>query len=114
MKVSVAKLSAWFLIIGALCNFALIPWFIYKSITNDASYDYLLIFSYGIAIIFFGIHCILAFFVKCPHCGKLLMVRGFKSPQAGTHDSGMEVGFFWFTNKVSCMHCGSKIDTKSI
>lgn len=53
MKVSVAKLSAWFLIIGALCNFALIPWFIYKSITNDASYDYLLIFSYGIAIIFF-------------------------------------------------------------
>ena len=114
MRISIGNLSAWFVIIGAIFNFMFIPWLIYKYITEDSSYDYLLIFSFAVAVIFYIIHNVLSFFVRCPKCDRLLTVRGFKKIQPNTHDSGLEVAFLWFTNKVHCMHCGKKVDTKGI
>ena len=114
MKVSVGKLSAWFAIIGTIGIFSFIPWLIYKSITNNSSYDYLLFFSIVVGLLFTVIHYILALFVKCPKCGNLLMIKGFKKTKSDIHDNGLEVAFLWFTNKVHCMHCGIKLDDNGI
>lgn len=114
MKVSIGNLSAWFIIIGTLCFSMFIPWLVYKSITNNSEYDYLLLFSILVGTLLSIAHYILAFFVKCPECGKLLTIRGFKEVKRNTHDSGLEVAFLWFTNKVYCMHCGKKVDKSAI
>jgi hypothetical protein len=114
MKVTIGKLSAWFAIVGTICIFMFIPWLIFKSITENSAYDYLLFFSILIGLLFAIIHHILAFFVKCPKCSKLLTVRGFNKIKPDTHDGGLEVAFLWFTNKVYCMHCGEKIETNGI
>lgn len=110
MRISIGNLSAWFVIVGGVCNFMFIPWLIYKYITDDSTYDYLLIFSILIGVLFIFIHNILAFFVKCPTCSKLLTVRGLKKIKPNTHDSGLEVALLWFSNNVHCMHCGVKLD----
>lgn len=110
MKISLGKLSAWFAIVGASGIFMWVPWLIYKSITDDSSYDFLMFFSMMVGVLLSIVHHFLAFFVKCPNCGKSLMVRGFKKIKPETHDSGLEVAFLWFTDKVHCMHCGVKVD----
>ncbi|KMT63731.1 hypothetical protein XM47_18085 [Catenovulum maritimum] len=114
MKISVGKLSAWFAIIGTIGIFSFIPWLIYKLITNNSSYDYLLFFSIVVGLLFTVIHYILSLFVKCPKCGNLLMIKGFKKTKSDIHDNGLEVAFLWFTNKVHCMHCGIKLDNNGI
>jgi len=114
MKVSIGKLSAWFAIVGSICIFTIIPWLVYKLITENSAYDYLFFFSLVIGLLFSTIHYLLAFFVKCPKCGELLTVRGFKKIKPDTHDSGLEVAILWFTNKVHCMHCGQKLDKNGI
>ncbi len=74
-----------------------------------------IIFPIGfVGVVLFGAsHAALAYFVRCPECNKCLTVQGFKSP-VGVNNSWSYVAAKWFTGSISCIHCGSKVNTNAL
>jgi hypothetical protein len=81
-------------------------------ITFETSIYYLIsggFFSFAV------LHFILAFFVRCPNCGKCLTIQGLQAVHpASIHKSWSSVVFHWFSGRVGCIHCGSTVSTNDL
>ena len=75
------------------------------------------LFITGFAIM--PIHLVLAFFVRCPHCGKCLTIQGMRPPHESFEKGGALNGWAtvvvkWFSGSVGCIHCGKNVDTNNL
>ena len=106
-------LIAWFSMVIFLL-LAFIGWLIYEDL--PAVYIEFAISSFFINIM---LHVLLAFFVRCPSCGKCLTIQGFgephvKSKKFGDIEGWAAVVLHWFSGKVTCIYCGEEVNTNAL
>jgi hypothetical protein len=113
-KVLIGKINAgsvfisWF---GLLCFFI---WLAYALITDDSTYDYTVLLTIGLTVVFGLVHLVTSFWVRCPHCNKCLTIQGFKEPHPESSGDWGAVVFKWFSGHVVCIHCGQTVDTNGL
>jgi ribosomal protein S27E len=89
-------------------------WLIYAWSTDKHEYDYVSLLTIGSSVFFGLVHFILAFFVRCTHCGKCLTIQTFKKPHSESDGDWSTTIFKWFGGQVSCIHCGQKVNTNGL
>ena len=113
-KVLIGRLNAisvYFAWAGVLSIFVLlsINWWTETELANTHFMATFVVF------LFFGlVHIVLAFQVRCPHCGKGLTIQGFKEPHPNSDGDWATTIFKWFGGKVRCIHCGNAVDTNDL
>jgi hypothetical protein len=79
----------------------------------NASASYL-IYIFGAFSVSVVLHIVLAFFNRCPHCNKCLIVQGFKTPHPVSSGSWDKVVWRWFSGSIVCIHCGQRVVTNGL
>ncbi len=105
---AIATYLAWVFLVGMAISFLLG----YFGIKFNMPVYYLI---FGGFFSFAVLHFALAFWVRCPNCGKCLTVQGFQAVHpASIHKSWSSVVFHWFSGSVGCIHCGSIVSTNDL
>ncbi|MAC13247.1 MAG: hypothetical protein CL539_01040 [Alcanivorax sp.] len=65
-------------------------------------------------LVFAAVHVVLAFFVRCPHCGRCLTIQTFKRPHPDSIGNWASVVAKWFSGSIVCIHCGNRVNTNNL
>ncbi len=72
------------------------------------------IYLFGAFCISAILHLFLAYFVRCPNCGKCITAQGFSRPNPNSGGDWSKVVWYWFTGSVVCIHCGNRVNTNAL
>jgi hypothetical protein len=114
-KVVIGKLNA----MSVFAAWVLLPsafiWLGYAKYFGDPEGSALpFIYLFGGFFILVILHLILAYFVRCPNCGKCITAQGFGKPHPDSGGDWSKVVWHWFSGSVACIHCGSKVNTNAL
>ncbi len=81
------------------------------------SFALLILVGFAGLVVFGPVHVALSFFVRCPACNKMLTFQGPKKPMHAPNsnlDGWAHTAVKWFSGNVTCIHCGSSVNTKRL